>query len=66
MARWGNKWMMHLRWYSKLSEVSAEVFARRAAAELCSAAPVEPEVFESMAQSFKQRMLQRGFTARQL
>lgn len=33
---WGNKWMMHLRWYSARSELTAEVFARRAAAELCS------------------------------
>ena len=37
----GNKWMMHLRWYSSSSALSSEVFARRAAAEFCSGANLD-------------------------
>lgn len=58
---WGNKWMMHLRWYSSSSALSSEVFARRAAAEFCSGSP-DADAMTAMAKSFKERMLQRSFT----
>eukprot|EP00434_Breviolum_minutum_P031795 symbB.v1.2.028121.t1/scaffold2940.1/size66828/1 len=58
---WGNKWMMHYRWYGSFTEMSAEVTARRTAAEFCSGSP-DPEAASVMAASFKKRMLDRGFT----
>ena len=58
---WGNKWMMHLRWYSESSSLSAEVFARRTAAEICSGSP-DAAAMEAMASSFKERMTKRSFT----
>lgn len=58
---WGNKWMMHFRWYSSSSGLSAEVISRRTAAEICSGAP-DVDTMVAMASSFKERMLQRSFT----
>lgn len=57
----GNKWMMHLRWYSSSSALSSEVFARRAAAEFCSGSP-DADAMTAVAKSFKERMQQRSFT----
>lgn len=63
---WGNKWMMHLRWYFASSGPTTEAYSRRIAAELRSGAPpgtagLADEV-AAMAASFKERMLGRGFT----
>merc|ERR1719362_892319 len=33
---WGNKWMMHFRWYASTSAVDAEMYARRIAIEMRS------------------------------
>lgn len=63
---WGNKWMMHFRWYSANSEPDAAAYSRRIAVELRSGAGVDDEdVLEEvngLSGMFKERMLGRGFT----
>jgi len=63
---WGNKWMMHFRWYSSRSAPDAANYSRRIAVELKSgAAPGTPglqEDLDAMASGFASRMLDRGFT----
>ncbi|CAK0877014.1 unnamed protein product [Prorocentrum cordatum] len=63
---WGNKWMMHLRWYSASSGPTTDAYARRIAAELRSGAPPDTpglaDEVAALAASFKDRMLGRGFT----
>eukprot|EP00931_Biecheleriopsis_adriatica_P081367 TRINITY_DN54698_c0_g1_i1.p1 TRINITY_DN54698_c0_g1~~TRINITY_DN54698_c0_g1_i1.p1 ORF type:complete len:354 (+),score=26.98 TRINITY_DN54698_c0_g1_i1:60-1121(+) len=65
---WGNKWMMHYRWYAaKAPTVDAEAYARRIAAELKSGSPLNTaevlqDQLEVLGKGFKERMLGRGFT----
>jgi len=63
---WGNKWMMHLRWYSASSGPSAESYSRKIAAEIMSGARsgglgLRDNIAKAAA-SFRERMLDRGFT----
>lgn len=63
---WGNKWMMHLRWYSTRSGPDAERYSRAIATEMKSGTPPgNPAIGDELAaiaNTFKERMLDRGFT----
>lgn len=63
---WGNKWMMHFRWYSRTSEADAASYSRRIATEMKSGAPLGTDGLNDeitqMADFFKSRMQGRGFT----
>jgi len=63
---WGNKWMMHYRWYSSKSGVDVASYSRRVAVERKSGAHLDTEglgeQITGLAQAFKGRMLDRGFT----
>lgn len=63
---WGNKWMMHMRWYSKDSLESASAYSKKIAAEMLSGTSDTPKKLQeqmlSLASGFKERMMGRGFT----
>ena len=68
---WGNKWMMHYRWYSADSAADAEKYARKIAVEMNSGPKTSGSVMhleglqkklDETVGFFKERMLGRGFT----